>query len=789
MLPRLKTWIVLAFMLLALYLVLWRDDTPFSSGEHPIDVLHGDSGVVKGADAGVEAAPAVDDIPLVQATTRQAPTYPSQAPNFSTSLSSAVAKVSTTGRAHAVSPTSSLRGKPSTTASTVQGDSTKAAEATLQEGSSKLQDQFQKENDALGLGESAGLIYGKTLSRLVDVGAHEGFNAAYLTPTKSLTTFHDTPPWTYNPYPDYNSKSWISSNQGIYRACNGVDGQIKDWTVFSGHPKVFGSPHIGSYVPLDIDSNLCFERETRLGSYGFQDEVVSDSGNSSARETTRGTKRRIDWDSVDWGLLQHDCLRENSNRYADIEDDIRKTGYPLVAMNASSVSNSTSILQRSETATDALSADMAKDSAGEALNHEAEKALHGMPNFTIKPRSRTAVLIRTHSNQTYTDNDKQNIRALITELCLRSGAEYQVFLLVQEKSDKLPNSTHSSEYKSMIQASVPAEFQNMTVLWSDTQMKELYPLIPSDINNVHQSQWLSVQKFAQDYPKFDHYFNWEFDTRFTGHHYNLLEKLGNFAKAQPRKGLWERNERYYIPSFHDRFPAFRLAVQKATGEDTIWGPPSTLGVSPIGPKIPDLKDDHWGVGEDADYISLAPMFNPVNTSWVGRNDVWGYDGLNTPRRATIGTQSRCSKKLLDAMHAENLRGNHVSSEMTPQTVALLHGFKAVFAPIPMFFDRDWSGESLAKFFNPGPKGESGSTVESPFSWGRESRFAGSTWYFRANPPMRLYNNWLGWEDSGIGGPEWEKLHGRMCLPAMLLHPIKKVVEPAAGFSSKSDLPY
>lgn len=48
------------------------------------------------------------------------------------------------------------------------------------------------------------------------------------------------------------------------------------------------------------------------------------------------------------------------------------------------------------------------------------------------------------------------------------------------------------------------------------------------------------------------------------------------------------------------------------------------------------------------------------------------------------------------------QGNHVSSEMTPQTVALLHGLKAVFAPIPMFFDRDWQGESLQKFFNPGP---------------------------------------------------------------------------------------
>ena len=37
--------------------------------------------------------------------------------------------------------------------------------------------------------------------------------------------------------------------------------------------------------------------------------------------------------------------------------------------------------------------------------------------------------------------------------------------------------------------------------------------------------------------------------------------------------------------------------------------------------------------------------------------------------------------------------------------------------------------------------------------------------------------------------KWEKSHGRMCLPAMLLQPIKNVVEPEAGFSSKSDLPY
>ncbi|CRK23082.1 hypothetical protein BN1723_012892 [Verticillium longisporum] len=47
------------------------------------------------------------------------------------------------------------------------------------------------------------------------------------------------------------------------------------------------------------------------------------------------------------------------------------------------------------------------------------------------------------------------------------------------------------------------------------------------------------------------------------------------------------------------------------------------------------------------------------------------------------------------MHVENLRGNHIASEMTPQTVALLHGLKTVFAPHPVWFDRPWNGHTLS----------------------------------------------------------------------------------------------
>jgi len=589
--------------------------------------------------------------------------------------------------------------------------------------------------------ETAGLIYGTTLKDLTDHGVHDGPAAAALTPTESFLQYSDTPPYKYNPYPEYNSKAWKAANKGTYKPCGAPGGLMEDMLVFSGRPKAFGEPPMGSYIALEIDSNLCFERKTRLGAYGFQED------NSTASVGFLETLwERADLEDLNWGYMQQECARRNSDRYDFIQGISRAGNFSFGETSNSSNSSAPfgrhGKIRRLETI------------PVEDSQNNDEESSPGIPGT----KSRTAIVIRTHSGQEYTENDKQNIRALITELSLGSGGEYQVYLLVQVKDETLPILTDVNAYNEAVQNSVPKDFWNMTILWNDAQMKELYPLILPTVNNVHQSQWLSVQKFAQDYPHFDYYWNWEFDTRYTGHYYDLLEKLGAFAKAQPRKYLWERNERYYIPSFHGPYSKFQKMVEPQTDKDTIWGPPPNPKISPVGPVPPvfDPKEDDytWGVGEEADYISLSPLFNPVLTKWVGKHDIWGFLGPEeTPRRAAIGTQSRCSKLLLDTMHEENLRGNHASSEMTPQTVALLHGLKAVYAPIPVFFDRAWGGKLLAKYFNPGPNGESGNTAQSPFSWGNEVRFNGSTWYYRATPPMRLYNNWLGWEDTEIGGPE------------------------------------
>lgn len=660
---------------------------------------------------------------------------------------------------------------------------------------------------------------------------------------------------------------------GLYKPCFGPSGEVSDLKVYSGHLKAFSMPSMGSYLPLKIDDDLCFERETRLGPYGFVDgaEPQAVKSESAAEEgSIDELEKRDDWDKVDWGFLQRQCFKKNANRYVSVfqhkkqnvtktktaasykesskirrletfqdelwesyeestatevqepktpieffEDEDKQINRPKYT--APAVSTEYQEAEALKYATPKIPSDGGDDeeeadpiqrtTPTEVFDDEDKKAKR--PKYTapvvtsadkeaqalkyarpkipsngeesgsitqespvttageklasqktqkkIEKELRTAVLIRTNTDQKFTDNDKQNIRALISELCLRSGGEYEIYILAQVKDDSIPIWTDANAYRRAIEENIPREFWNLTILWNDHQMKDLYPLIPPEVNNVDQSQWLSVQKFAQDHPEFEYFWNWEFETRYTGQYYDLFEKLDAFAEAQPRRYLWERNERYYIPHFHGRYAKFMKIVERLVGSDTIWGPPSSSNVAPTGPPRPSTGPsddiDDWGMGEAADYVSLAPMFNPINTTWPGRDDVWGYDGVQTPRRATIGTTSRCSKRLLKTMHDENLKGNHVSSEMTPQTVSLLHGFKAVFAPIPIFFDKPWKGAELDKFFNPGPKRVSGSTKGSPFSLGMESRFEGSTWYYGVDAPIRLYNNWLGLEDHAIGGAE------------------------------------
>lgn len=629
----------------------------------------------------------------------------------------------------------------------------------------------------------AGAIYGNTLSTLTNQDKILPETEASLSPSDEPSSYNDDEvPFYFDPYPKYSSDAWREEHRADFVPCDGPAGrELKDIQVFKGRPEKFPEPSFGSYDLFGIDPNLCYERDTRLGQYGLQLQYESPG-------------KRLDWTKVGWGDLQKACLNKNKARFEKTLKPGDGNRYDA-AMSASGSGATADELRRQRQA-----AVLKERRTSDAFRTESTNLTLPKVRPENAAEDRTAILLRSYTGRQYTDNEKQAIRALITEMSLRTGGEYQVYLLVQVKDQLEDLALWDPEtYKYILKTQVPPEFHDMAILWGSYQVQEMYPLLdPQDAATVHNAQWLSVQKFMQEHPEFDYVWNWEMDSRVMGQHYDMLTKFEAFAKKQPRKGLWERNERFYIPGLHGDYDTnFRRLVEKASGKNTIWGPPELPFIKPVGPKPPvssPSKDNYqWGVGEEADLITLSPMFDPVDSNWILRDQVWQYNdtthnSTELPRRATIVTQSRLSRRLVEAMHQENKKGNHVGSEMAADTVALLHGLKAVYAPMPLFMDRPFPPESLQKWFNPGPGGVSGGPG-SAMGWGLEHRFQGISWYYRSVPPQRMYNNWLGYADTGIGGKPWENLNGRPCLQAMLLHPIKDVMPTWPGYMTTSDLPY
>ncbi|KAM3494821.1 hypothetical protein MY3957_001952 [Beauveria namnaoensis] len=642
--------------------------------------------------------------------------------------------------------------------------------------------------------KSSNQIYGKTLATLTQKENRTEEQARKLVenPDSSIkVSYSMDEPVRFDPYPSYNSEAWQTDGYAAYVACKGADGRpIDDMVVFKGRPKNFPAHLMGSYQALNLDPNICWERDTRLGAYGLLEQT----------KQVGGRLQPLQWDKVEWGKLQRTCTKSNAKRFRkDLSSDNPYLAiYPetqrFIAAKPTTKETQISIDSNSETRS--LSNVQNGDSQSTDAGWSDTMTVEATSQY--KKENRTALLLRSYTGKRYTENDKQNIRALITELALRSGGEYEVFLLLQVKDASKDIFGSQTDYRQVLSEHVPVEFHGITVLWNDQSVNEIYTEMRDDFErDVHNAQWLSVQKFSYDHPEFEYIWNWEMDFRYTGHHYDLLDNIHKFARKQPRKGLWERNERWYVPEYHgDYDTTFRKLIEQQYGDNIVWGPPDLPFINPQGPKPPSTPSEdnyEWGVGEDADIITVGPMFNPINSLWVMSNLVWGYSDDNhrkedIPRRTTIVTHSRISKRLLSLMHTENMRGNHVASEMTPQTVALHHGLKAVFAPQPVFMDRKWTSAFVNKWFNAGPGGVAGG-YGSAMGWGRERRYQGTTWYYRAEPPNRLFNNWMGWEDTGIGGAKWEQDNGRPCLPSIMLHPVKDPEPTKKGHATGFNLGY
>ena len=450
------------------------------------------------------------------------------------------------------------------------------------------------------------------------------------------------------------------------------------------------------------------------------------------------------WDKIAWGELQDACVEANTHRFKPFQER------PQNIIQYSNLHH----------------------------HHKGEHAAGKSPpseQSTAKVK-RTAILIRVWTGADWTADAVMNIRAMVAEAALASGGKYQVFILLHVKDEGVALFTGEDEPQNTINANIPPEFRSMTEVWNHAQLRGLYSNI-AEHAFVGRSPWMIIQWFARNHPEFDFFYQWEYDVRYTGHYLDFFESVAGFGKKQPRKGLWERADRAYIPSYHGEFDSeFRSYVRKVDPH-RVWGPVPVDGVRPRGVRPPTSEQEdsyEWGVGEDADWIGFLPSFNVTGTKWFFKDYIWGYSqGVSTPRRATLIAQGRVSRRVLEVMNYENAENNHhMDAEMFPQTMCLHHGLKSTTFPHPIFSDRIWPPEVANSVFNPGPFGQAGGTEDSTFSKWNEWVWTNMTWYYNSGQAKPMFQHLLGLAANDKGGVEWEEANGRAIVRPMLLHPVK-----------------
>lgn len=562
----------------------------------------------------------------------------------------------------------------------------------------------------------------------------------------NITVYDHVPmtPVMADPY-HFTSEKYLADHYAV-NACYLDEAEqvlAPDVFAYNGVPANMSVPYWGTYENIHLTPDLCWERFGRMGPYGYSYKKsegglgLSEKSDYIGVDHTTDLFDKIDYRKVDWGNAQRTCFEKNKHRFD-----------PTL------------------------------------------KPADGKPKKQV---SRTAFVLRTWTGYKYDDIQLLSLRAMINELSLKSGGEYDVHLLVHVKDETIPIWASDKIYQETLRKHVPEEFWGIATLWSVPLMKLYYPgFVPTeqsfendsggDIYGVYRSAHFALQWFSQQHQEYDFFWNWEMDVRYTGHYYEFHHGVSQWAEMQPRKLLWERSQRFWIPALHGSWENFTQMVEEETlqsGEDPIWGPvkfpTSGLGMvaSPNGTTPPtSFQEDNyeWGVGEAADLIVFDPYFDPAKTNWPFRLDVTGYNRTlePPPRRTAIITIARLSKRLLNVMHEETYGTRHsMFPEMFPPSIALHHGLKAVYAPHPVYFDRKWPLDIMDRTFN-----RPQAPHESPFGWGEHNMLGGS-FYYNSGFSGALWRRWLGAKENGEGGREFEeKNSGRMCLRGILHHPIK-----------------
>ena len=197
----------------------------------------------------------------------------------------------------------------------------------------------------------------------------------------------------------------------------------------------YATPWAGNFEETGLDLTM-MSVDQRYGPYGFGE----DDDNYS--------RKKVEWDNVDWGLLQNECFNRNQQRFPAAAvpfDDTRVTKPRFSFRHFAKIPE---------------------------IRHWHE----------FEPSRRTAIVVRTWRGYDYRPEDMYYLRSLVAETALKGGAEYQVILLVDMKDAEggYEGNIFASEEaykKGMADAGVPREFQSMTLLWDTRLLQSWYPEI------------------------------------------------------------------------------------------------------------------------------------------------------------------------------------------------------------------------------------------------------------------------------------------------------------------------
>lgn len=391
------------------------------------------------------------------------------------------------------------------------------------------------------------------------------------------------------------------------------------------------------------------------------------------------------------------------------------------------------------------------------------------PTSEHRSTHRTAVVLRTWDAYQYSDNQLAWIRAIITELSLDTGGRFQVFMLVNVKNNLL-DPFDDTIYAQTLQSSVPEEFRDLALLYNEAILREMYPKV--DEHGAQDQMYQALQVFSHSFPEFDFVWQLEMDARSTSNVAKMSTSAGNWAKRQPRKNLWERNGRWFIPALWKDYASFSASVDAQVGDTGIWGPHpyAKFYLDPQGPQPPIKRDDVWGIGEEAELITLSPLIDPVNTKWTYESTIHGFEPpLYLPRRMAIVSMTRTSRRLLRLISQEQQKsGAWVVSESTPETWSLLHGLKAVYVPHLVAFNLETrnttlegQGKELDKMIHKGPAWNPAGGEHAGLLWCTDVGLPEHKWlhassFYWAGDAPRLW---------------WDYTNGS-CTHLLVLHPVK-----------------